>query len=81
VTLSLMDSPYIVRVQVAPDIKNGLITVQLRLRNVSGTRIRFPVKLSVREWKRRFRVCGGIFCWPGDDCEMAGADGLVTVWA
>jgi beta-galactosidase len=51
VTLSLMDSPYIVRVQVAPDIKNGLITVQLRLRNVSGTRIRFPVKLSVREWK------------------------------
>jgi hypothetical protein len=51
VSLSLMDSCYIVRVQVAPDIEKGLITVQLRLRNVSGARIRFPVKLSVREWK------------------------------
>ena len=51
VSLSLMDSCYIVRVQVAPDIEKNLITVQLRLNNTSGELKRFPVKLSVREWK------------------------------
>ena len=51
VSLSLMDSPFIVGVQTAPEIENRSVRVQMRLRNEGGERIRFPVTMTVREWK------------------------------